>query len=93
MCGGGGGDVVPAFLIISLKSLIDSRKASIISKTTGWTAMWPSGRTFDAHLRQATNIFSSGDIGRLLLGGSGGGGVGEGMGMGEGGGIEGGGWW
>lgn len=73
LCGGDGGDAKPAFLINSLKSLIDSRKASIMSKTAGWTAIWPSGRTFDAHLRQAASIFSSGDVDGL--GGSGGGGV------------------
>lgn len=71
---GWGATVVGArcdLLMISLKSLTDSMKASIISKTAGWILMLPSGSLFNAHLRQAARILSSGDragvSGKLMM--------------------------
>lgn len=65
-CGNGVGegavdDLGSIFLIISLNSLTDSMKASIMSKTAGWTAMLPFWRTLEAHFRQAARILSLGD--------------------------------
>lgn len=52
-------DCLSRFLIMILKSLIDSINASIMSKTTLLTTMFPSGSLFVAHLRQAARILSS----------------------------------
>lgn len=66
-CGAVGAGAGFDLFMISLNSLIDSMKASIISKNAGCTLMLPSGSLFDAHLRQAARILSSGD--RVIVSG------------------------
>lgn len=50
---------------MSLNSLTDSMKASIMSKIAGWIAILPSGSMFEAQRRHAAKILSSGDSDEL----------------------------
>lgn len=66
-------DVFSSRLMISMNSLTNSMKASIISKTVLLTTTLPSDSLFEAHLRQAAKILSSEVEGRSGGEGSGGG--------------------